>query len=182
MTTNLPKYTLSSIKNITSIVQLSKFDVIIRKYCKHITKCNTSDDIVNDMYIKLDSMFKKRPDLVIDGGYVSIMLRNLFNDMYKRNKVYDYGNVNNNPVENISIIDDYEETRQQKINDDKNYDALYDYIQTLPYIEQRLIELKTIEGITLTKISKKTGINYNSLTYNYKKVLDKLKALNNPNK
>ena len=136
--------------------------------------CNkeTAEDIVQEMYIKIDKKLKK--GLNIDFGetdynyyYIFKTLKSLFLDLKrKESKVYiiEIDNVRNH-------LADF---------DCQNYDQVYAEIQNeldnMYWYDKKVFQI--IEsGETIAKLSRKSGIPYYSLYNTYKKVKEKLKKL-----
>lgn len=79
---------LSVIKEVGNLNELSTFDVLIRNHSYVLAdkRRETSEEAVQEMYLLLDKYFRKHPGVTINGGLVSITLRNLIKDSYKYNK------------------------------------------------------------------------------------------------
>ncbi len=79
---------LSVIKEVGSLQELSTFDVLIRNHSYVLSekRREISDEAVQEMYLLLDKYFKKHQGVTINGGLVSVTLRNLIKDSYKYSK------------------------------------------------------------------------------------------------
>ena len=136
--------------------------------------CNkeTAEDIVMEMYIKIDKKLKEGLD--IDFGetdynyyYIFKTLKSLFLDLKrKESKVHI--------IEIDSVRDHLADF------DCQNYDQVYSEIQNelnnMYWYDKKVFQI--IEsGETIAKLSRKSGIPYYSLYNTYKKVKEKLKKL-----
>ena len=136
--------------------------------------CNkeTAEDIVMEMYIKIDKKLKE--GLNIDFGeidynyyYIFKTLKSLFLDLKrKESKVHI--------IEIDSVRDHLADF------DCQNYDQVYSEIQNelnnMYWYDKKVFQI--IEsGETIAKLSRKSGIPYYSLYNTYKKVKEKLKKL-----
>ena len=136
--------------------------------------CNkeTAEDIVQEMYIKIDKKIKK--GLNIDFGetdynyyYIFKTLKTLFLDLKRKES-----KVNIIQIENVrDYLSDF---------DCQNYEQVYNEIQNelnnMYWYDKKVYEI--IEGgESIAKFSRKSGIPYYSLYNTYKKVKEKLKKL-----
>ena len=67
---------LHHINDINNINDLSKYYDLIVAHSKYLTDEEVYQDIVNNIFIKLDTYFKKYPNKLINGGFVSNTIRN----------------------------------------------------------------------------------------------------------
>lgn len=168
---------LNIIKDVSTIEELSKFDTLIRKYSKSIIPCNdTADDIVNDMYIKLNSVMERGS--IINGGYVYITLKNLYSNHRKINiNRYDFGNAYECSYIPDNINDDLD--IDNKIMIEGLYNDMDDRISLLSWYEQKILSFSYI--ISMSELSRKSGISYRSLCYSKLKINEKLGIKNKKN-
>jgi len=136
--------------------------------------CNkeTAEDIVQEMYIKIDKKIKN--GLNIDFGetdynyyYIFKTLKTLFLDLKRKEskvQIIELENVRN-------YLSDF---------DCENYDEVYAEIQNelnnMYWYDKKIFQI--IEGgESIAQLSRKSGIPYYSLYNTYKKVVQKLKKL-----
>ncbi len=164
---------MNRIKNINNISDLAVYDTLIRRHASIlINDKSIVDDIVNDCYIALDKYFKKYPKKIITGGFVSVMIRNLYKNHLKRitNK-YDFGNCyNESPIPDVEI--DYTDIidKQKK---EKLYDELNERIDRLTSEQREL--LKDSINNSILKLSRKQNKNYHKLLKQYHQIIKTLK-------
>ncbi len=164
---------MNRINNINNISDLAVYDTVIRNHSKILIKdTSICDDIVNDCYINLDKYFKKYPNKTINGGFVSVMIRNIWRNYLKKitNK-YDYGNSTSSSVIPESEID-YTDI-ENKIQDEVIYEVLEERIQKLDNKDKKLLENSFNKSIS--KISRENNVNYHKLLKQYHNIIKKLK-------
>ena len=134
--------------------------------------CNkwTAEDIVGEMYIKLDRVIKQGKDITRDGEinyfYVFKVLTSIFLDLKRKEAKYTLVELNdfNDPSNEIEV--DYL----------KNYERILETLQGLYWYDQKVFEI--IEsGESISELSRKTNISYYSLYNTYKKVKRILKEI-----
>jgi len=153
-------------------------ETIKKLYAKHNTwidivssfGCNrvTSEDLVSEMYIKMQIKLEKGLDISyedeINYYYVFKTLRTLFLDLKRKEKNIKY-----------QEIDDSE-----FVSHDANYDSTYidiqDELDKQYWYDKKIFEIIN-EGMSIASLSRKTGIRYYSLYNTYTKVKEKLKRL-----
>jgi DNA-directed RNA polymerase specialized sigma24 family protein len=135
--------------------------------------CNhtTAEDIVSEMYIKIQRLIEKGTDIMFDSNsvnyfYIFRCLNSLFIDLKRKEK-----NINQEDIETLNL---------QSVIDTPNYTAKYDKIKAaldaLYWYDKRVYEL--IEGgESIAGLSKKTNISYYSLYNTYTRVKKYLKSL-----
>lgn len=163
-----------TIKNIKSIEELSKYDALIRNHALELCKHDSSlaDDITNDMYIKLDSLLKRNPEKVFDGGYVSVTLRNLIKNNYSGyvNR-FDWGDAEDEkPIPDKP--DDFDENVKHLLyleTLDQQADELW---SKLHWYEKKVYEYS--EVMSMAEFARQSKIPYQSLIYSLNNVKDKL--------
>lgn len=134
--------------------------------------CNewTAEDIVGEMYIKLDRVIKQGKDITRDGEinhfYVFKVLTSIFLDLKRKEAKYILVELNeyNDPNNEIEV---------QYL---KNYEKILETLQGLYWYDQKVYEI--IEsGESISELSRKTNISYYSLYNTYKKVKRILKQI-----
>ena len=134
--------------------------------------CNkwTAEDIVGEMYIKLDRVIKQGKDITRDGEinhfYVFKVLTSIFLDLKRKEAKYILVELNeyNDPNNEIEV---------QYL---KNYEKILETLQGLYWYDQKVYEI--IEsGESISELSRKTNISYYSLYNTYKKVKRILKEV-----
>lgn len=134
--------------------------------------CNlwTAEDIVGEMYIKLDRVIKQGKDITRDGDinhfYVFKVLTSIFLDLKRKEAKYIL-------VELEDYNDPHNEIEVQYL---KNYERILETLQGLYWYDQKVFEI--IEsGESISELSRKTNISYYSLYNTYKKVKRILKEV-----
>lgn len=134
--------------------------------------CNlwTAEDIVGEMYIKLDRVIKQGKDITRDGDinhfYVFKVLTSIFLDLKRKEAKYIL-------VELEDYNDPHNEIEVQYL---KNYERILKTLQGLYWYDQKVFEI--IEnGESISELSRKTNISYYSLYNTYKKVKRILKEI-----
>lgn len=134
--------------------------------------CNkwTAEDIVGEMYIKLDRVIKQGKDITRDGEinyfYVFKVLTSIFLDLKRKEAKYTLVELNDFNDPNNEIEVDYL----------KNYERILETLQGLYWYDQKVFEI--IEsGESISELSRKTNISYYSLYNTYKKVKRILKEI-----
>lgn len=158
-----------------NLVDLSKSDSLFRKMAYKICKCDfIADDLVNNFYIKYESM-KVKPK-IIDDGYVYTALQNQFKN-YKRD--------NRNKIQFIEDVD-YDTTQEEyDFDNDKEsqnkIDIIKKELEIVPstpieeWYDKTIFKLIEIEGMSIRSIGRRTSIDRYSITESYKKTLMRLK-------
>jgi DNA-directed RNA polymerase specialized sigma24 family protein len=134
--------------------------------------CNlwTAEDIVGEMYIKLDRVIKQGKDITRDGDinhfYVFKVLTSIFLDLKRKEAKYIL-------VELEDYNDPHNEIEVQYL---KNYERILETLQGLYWYDQKVFDI--IEsGESISELSRKTNISYYSLYNTYKKVKRILKEI-----
>ena len=134
--------------------------------------CNkwTAEDIVGEMYIRLDRVIKQGKDITRDGEinyfYVFKVLTSIFLDLKRKEAKYTLVELNDFNDPNNEIEVDYL----------KNYERILETLQGLYWYDQKVFEI--IEsGESISELSRKTNISYYSLYNTYKKVKRILKEI-----
>lgn len=134
--------------------------------------CNkdTAEDLVQEMYIKLDRIASSGTDLMykddINYFYVFKMLSTMFLDLKRK--------------EGRSIILNLDELPDSTIDQDMtNYEEKYDTIMTamdeLYWYDRKVYEIID-DGLSISELSRKTKISYYSLYNTFNKVKKFLKT------
>lgn len=136
--------------------------------------CNkeTAEDIVQEMYIKIDKKIKNGLDINFGKNdynyyYIFKTLKTLFLDLKRKEA-------------KVKTIDIDTATKYLSDIDNRNYDVVYQDVQNqlnkMYWYDKKVYEI--IEsGESIAKLSRKSGIPYYSLYNTYKKVKQKLKKL-----
>ncbi len=136
--------------------------------------CNkeTAEDIVQEMYIKIDKKIKNGLDINFGTNdynyyYIFKTLKTLFLDLKRKES-------------KVKTIDIDTATKYLSDIDNRNYDVVYQEVQNqlnkMYWYDKKVFEI--IEsGESIAHLSRKSGIPYYSLYNTYKKVKQKLKKL-----
>jgi len=137
---------------------------------------DTAEDIVMEMYIKLDKQVKAGTNVMyneteINYYYVYRALRNLFLDLKKKESLYDvvsWGDLSEKLKADYrsEIIVDY----------DKLYEKFNKELESLYWYDRKVFELID-SGESFQNLSDKTTISYYSLYNTYRKVKKHLKSI-----
>jgi hypothetical protein len=130
----------------------------------------TSEDIVQEMYIKIHKKLTNGLDIIYDKDinyyYIFKTLKSLFLDLKRKEK-------------NITIIN-IEDLNIDMSDIDVNYDKIYDKIKKeldkMFWYDRKVFELINA-GESIASLSRKSFIQYYSLYNTYNKVKQKLKKL-----
>ena len=134
--------------------------------------CNewTAEDIVGEMYIKLDRVIKQGKDITRDGEinhfYVFKVLTSIFLDLKRKEAKYIL-------VELEDYNDPHNEIEVQYL---KNYERNLETLQGLYWYDQKVFDIVE-SGESISELSRKTNISYYSLYNTYKKVKRILKEI-----
>lgn len=161
------------ISKIKDIHTLAIYDTVIRQHSKILIKdWDLADDLVNEMYLKLHKYLNKYPDKEIDGGFVSVTLRNLYRNHLKKitNKM-NLGNATQEAIIPDSPIDDTDIL--EKVETDRLFDILDGRIADLTDFQQELLKDSLYNSIL--KISRQRNTNYHKLLKEYHIIINKLK-------
>ena len=178
MANNKTSVSLHNIEGINSIDELSKHYEVIRKHAKMLFKGDERfEDLTQDLFIKLDAYFKKYPEKIINGGFVSNTLRNMIRNIYKSDKT---SKIDRNIVltdfnnEDMIMYDPFEteDNISRKEDDERKYEIIEQRLSELTWEERTLIEYSLV--MNLTEISKKTEIPYQNIIYTINKAKKKL--------
>lgn len=171
---------------------LEKFvvnDDLYRSYALKICGCNDlKNDLVNDMYIKLDGILTKDPKKKIDNGYIFLMIRSIFIDGIRKNREI-YVSFDEERIEQKSQNYDCYINSARKIyvenklieNQDNDYQklcqrmAMDETLNTMSFYDREI--LLKLQETSLRKLSKKVGIHYQTLHKEKNIALKKLKLL-----
>jgi len=133
--------------------------------------CNrdTSQDIVQEMYFKVQKRLEKGTDIQyseddINYYYIFKVLRSLFLDLKRKESKVQI--VELGEIENCELDINYEDA----------YEAVTEEINTLFWYDRKVYEI-TDGGKSISELSRQTNISYYSLYNTYKKVKNKLKHL-----
>jgi DNA-directed RNA polymerase specialized sigma24 family protein len=137
---------------------------------------DTAEDIVMEMYIKLDKQVKAGTNIMyneteINYYYVYRALRNLFLDLKKKESLYDV----------ISWADISEKLKADYkseiiVDYDKLYEKFNKELESLYWYDRKVFEIID-SGESFQNLSDKTTISYYSLYNTYRKVKKHLKSI-----
>lgn len=171
---------LTEIKEINSIEELAKHYDLIRAYAHQINpqQKEQMEDIVQDTFIKLQVLFEKYPEKVIDGGYVAMTLRSVrLNDKKAYINKMDFGNFLNE-----SIIPDTEDeseiTIQTKMDEEILWEKFDELVEDLSWYDRKVLQHSLT--MSISELSRNSGIGYDSLRHTMNK--NKAKIANIKNK
>ena len=130
----------------------------------------TSEDIVQEMYIKIHKKLNKGLDIMykdeVNYYYIFKTLRSLFYDLKRKEK-------------NITIINIEDVDIDKSISDidyDKAYAIIKNELDNMFWYDRKVFEIIN-SGESIAEFSRKSYIQYYSLYNTYNKVKDKLKKL-----
>ena len=160
---------LHTIDNINNIEQLAPFYSLIRSHAKMLYKCNTDyEDLVQELFLKLDKYFTKYPDKIINGGFISNSLRNMIRNKYKvesRRKI-DYNvEVDDSIIDedSLTVLDIDNEIIHEKLSDEQKYEIIEQKLSELTWVERTVLEYSLV--MPLSEISRLSEIPYQNLVY-----------------
>jgi DNA-directed RNA polymerase specialized sigma24 family protein len=133
--------------------------------------CNrdTSQDIVQEMYIKVQMRLEKGTDINygeddINYYYIFKVLRTLFLDLKRKES-------------KVKIVElDVVENSDEDIDYDNAYALVVDEMNDLFWYDKKVYEIID-GGLSISELSRQTNISYYSLYNTYKRVKTKLKEL-----
>jgi len=133
--------------------------------------CNsdTSQDIVQEMYIKVQMRLEKGTDINygdddINYYYIFKVLRTLFLDLKRKES-------------KVKIVElDVVENSDEDIDYDNAYALVVDEMNDLFWYDKKVYEIID-GGLSISELSRQTNISYYSLYNTYKRVKTKLKDL-----
>lgn len=135
--------------------------------------CNreTAEDIVMEMYIKIDKSIKKGLDIdynKTDYNYYYIFktLKSLFLDLKRKEKKVNIINIDE--IQNKSF--------DEIVNYTSSYSIIQKKLKKMYWYDRKIFEIIQ-GGESIAKLSRKTGIPYHSLYNTYKEVKKILKKL-----
>ena len=130
----------------------------------------TSEDIVQEMYIKIHKKLNKGLDIMykdeVNYYYIFKTLKTLFYDLKRKEK-------------NITIINIEDVDIDKSISDidyDKAYAIIKEELDNMFWYDRKVFEIIN-SGESIAEFSRKSYIQYYSLYNTYNKVKDKLKKL-----
>lgn len=166
-------YSLHTIENITNINQLAEHYDLIVSHARLFLNTEDTYDLVHDLFIKLDTYFKKYPDKVINGGFISNSLRNMVRNIQKVDGKYiDYNVEVDEDFRALEDIDFSNETINMKIEKEFQYEEIELMLQKLTWVERTVLEYSLV--MPLTEVSRLSGIAYQNLVYQLNNAKEKL--------
>ena len=128
----------------------------------------TSEDLVQEMYIKIQKKLVKGLDIMyndeINYYYIFKTLRTLFLDFKRKGKNIKMVNIDDVDIDK-SISD---------IDYDKAYEIVKEELKTMYWYDRKVFEIIN-GGESIAEFSRKSFIHYYSLYHTYNKVKEKLK-------
>ena len=136
--------------------------------------CNkdTAEDIVQEMYIKIQKNLNNGLDINYDNDdynyfYIFKTLKSMFLDLRRKESKVIIFNIDNQPSYYNHIND---------VNYEEAYDKVLKELDKLYWYDKKVYQL--LEGNeSVAKLSRKTNIPYHSLYNTYRKVLERLKNI-----
>ena len=133
----------------------------------------TSDDLVQDTFIKTWSYLAKGGKIEIMKAFLYHVLNNLIIDQYRKHKTSSldvlmengFDQRDNHPIEIVDILDG---------------EIALSLISHLPLQDQKIMRMKYVQDLSLEEMSQATGQTKNSLAVNIHRGLKKLKLLYTP--
>ena len=159
-------------------------DVLIEAYKKHKQWCeiiesfgcnsDTAEDLVQEMYLKLYGLLESGLDIKYDETvnyyYIYKILRTLFLDLKRKEKRVNY-------IDEAELLLLEMQSDQDMIGDKTHTEIHKDVMETLEdlyWYDRKVFELLDGE-MSVSELSRNTGISYYSLYNTYKKVKQILK-------
>jgi len=157
-------------------------EVLLEAYRKHETwvdivksfGCNpdTAEDIVQEMYIRLNRLSNNGLNITykneLNYYYIYKILKTMFLDLKKKEKKIMYID---NPQEYINQLED---NMDVNVSYDDLYQKIMSVLNELYWYDRKVFELLDGE-ISISELSRNTGITYASLYNTYRKVKQILK-------
>ena len=86
------RFNLNKIVNIRSLAELAVYDEQLRSHAIMLAKndSNLGEDSLHDVYLNLHKYLTKYPDKVINGGLVSVAIRNTIRNAQKKSNRMDF--------------------------------------------------------------------------------------------
>lgn len=128
--------------------------------CKSLGAGHLSEDLVQEMYIKIHNSKLTTDDNI--KGYAYFVLKNLCIDFYRQKKY------------NLELKDDLVEDNC-KTDSRLEYLDIQKAIHYLPYFERKVLELHKIDGLSLCEIERETNVNRVKMMHAKNNAIEKLK-------
>lgn len=160
---------LHNIEGVRSIEDLAPHYDLIKSHLLVLTnkRGDDIDDLMQDFYIKMYNYFKKYPNKVINGGFVSNTLRNMLRNYYtsvSKNKTEYEHNLVDRDDNDLEIAD--------KLKDEELYQEMYEKIEELDWVERTILEYSLI--MSIAELSRLSEIPYQNIIYTLNKAKSKL--------
>lgn len=168
---------LSVVKNVKSISELSVHDDLLRRHAKSLvvkyfgnTNPELHNDIINDMYIKLYDKLDVKGGVIEKGSYISSIINNACRDIYSDNNRYS----SNEDSEGNCIFDKIisESTDLEK---EELFNKLKTKIDYLNWYEKEVL-LLSLE-YDMKELSRISGVSYKALTTTLNRALAIIKKI-----
>lgn len=163
------EYSLHNIENINSIGQLGEYYDLIVKHAKMLYNKDDTLDLVHNLFIKLDNYFKKYPEKVINGGFISNSLRNMIRNMYKVEGKYIDSNIE---IEDTLDVDESYDAINKKLENEFKYELIDRKLDEINWIERLVLEYSLV--MPLSEMSRLSEIPYQNLIYQLNNAKKKL--------
>lgn len=171
------KYSLHVIENINNINDLAKHYDLMINHTKYVLKYLDANDLVHDLFIKLDIYFKKYPDKVINGGFILFSLKNLINNVYSgqnthkkhfNTEIHEF----NSSFRAIEDKNDSDDSINIKLINEANYDIIEEMLSELTWEERTVLEYSLT--MSVSEMSRLSGVPYQNLNWQVQKAKRKL--------
>ena len=142
-------------------------DIVISFGCNR----DTAEDIVQEMYIRIDRLVKSGTDIYykddINYYYIYLTLKTMFLDLKKKeSRIY---------ILSIDEVKNDLSYDQVIIDYDRHYEKFVEALNELYWYDQKVFEIID-NGTSVRELSRRTKISYASLYNTYRKVLKHLKS------
>jgi DNA-directed RNA polymerase specialized sigma24 family protein len=148
----------------------TKHNEILKVAYKITGDLDIAKDVVQDAYIKLYDSGKKFEE--INDSYIYFTLKSIYNDSVKQSSIKNRY-ILTNDFDNV--IDDQTDLIKYEIKDLTRWEKLVvDAVCGRIITNRYNIIVKEIDGISMTNLSKKTGINYSIIYRTIKNLKSKV--------
>lgn len=164
-------------------------DLVIEAYKNHKEWCrivqefgcnkDTAEDLVQEMYVKLVYLIEKGVDLKYENSvnyfYIYKILRSLFIDLKRKEARVTF--LDDDVLHNYNLNQDndiFESGYPTQFDYKKLHKELMETLEELYWYDRKVFELLDGE-VSISELSRNTGISYYSLYNTYKKVKQLLK-------
>ena len=157
---------LHVIKDISTIEELSKYDKLITRHGLALTSGNkyNAEEIKQTMYLLMHKYFQKHKGVTINGGLVSICMRNNLKDIFKKsNRLIPVG-----PSSELRLEKQYVEPEVER-------EDVFNILQMLDNVERKTLLEYTYNSVS--ELFRKEGntLPYDTIRFKKKKFITQLK-------